>query len=172
MTKTGAIKGVEGKAGQDSPFTAIPFGQFANCTQISCFPETPVKPGDTWAKDLPFPFGAGTFHVDAKLLRTDAAVGAARAVTIQEDVKGNMDISSMLGSIPNSPGPGTSRGDLTTNSVMYFSPEQGCVLRVEGTGDVRMDMSFPEAGGAAGLNGMKMDVQMRFQMSLLPEKAR
>ncbi len=167
-SKSGTIKVIEGKK-FESPFSEIPFGDLANFSQNSVLPTSRLNVGETWKQDIPSPFpGAGTFHVEMKLQRLDAEVGKIRAAVIQQSATGDMDIAQAMAALQKGNGEVSGKANILANSTVYFSPELGRLLKVEGTGSMQMNMSFN--GQNAGPSQMKMDAQLKYNISLLPDK--
>lgn len=167
-SKSGAIKAVEGKK-FESPFSEIPFGDLANFSQHSVLPTSRLKVGETWKQDIPSPFpGAGTFHVEMKLQRLDAEVEKIRAAVIQQSATGDMDIAQAMAALQKGNDEVSGKASISANSIIYFSPEQGRLLKVEGTGSMQMNMSFNGQNTSPGQ--MKMNAQLKFNISLLPDK--
>ncbi|MCL6519120.1 MAG: hypothetical protein K6T99_04765 [Armatimonadetes bacterium] len=170
MSKLGMIKSIDVQ-NLKSLFNEIPFGDLANFSQHTFFPAKPVKIGETWRQDIPSPFpGAGTFHAEMKLLRLDAEIGKERAAVIQQNSTGEMDIAQAMAALQKSNGEVSGKADIATNFLMYFSPDQGRLIKAEGNGTMQMNMSFKGQNG--GPNQMKMNVQMKCNLNLLPERAK
>jgi len=139
-------------------------------------PLNAVKTGDTWTQELPTPVGSGKIKVDSELLDANAKLGNYNAAIIREKTTGDLDMSTIMPSIAVNAGTDASSQPapkmtvhLSMEGKLYFSPDQGRLVRTESSGVMQMNMSPSASDPSVGMmNPMNVSFPIKMEMSILP----
>jgi hypothetical protein len=175
MSKDGIVKSVKGVTNPILPMGQMPMMDMPSLYQFGgSLPANSVKVGDTWTQNIANPTSPGGIKVDGKLLSTDTKLDGVPVAVLKQDVSGNLNLNMPIPTPPEggSAAPSMSMtGNISSTGNVYFSPEKGRMMQMDGNGNARINMSFP--GVEEGQSGaMNIDVQLKYVMSLLPPEGK
>jgi len=178
ISKNGVPKSIQGleKLGGQSGYTQ--FISPETLGQYGALPEGDLKVGDTWSQDVPFPIG-GRLQMSGKLLSTDTKLGSYTVATFEQNTGGDINMNIPV-PMPSNGAPSTggnvgANGEFLGDTTVYFSLEEGKMIRTSGRATLQMKVDIAGAAGTGNANapgGIDMNMDMNFEMFLLPGQAK
>ena len=126
-------------------------------------PDRGVGIGQTWTDKTPFPMGGGDIIDTATLVADNYKLGSRRVCKIEHKYEGKIDLAELGKSISKRMMPFDISGEmtLTGTGTVYFSREEGKVVRSTDNGKIVMKMTMGKAPGSGGSStGAAMTMEM------------
>jgi len=172
VTKSGQVRSASIPGTNFSaPFSSEMFtpGGFGNYVFL---PTTELRVGDTWTQDISNIPGFGTIRSTGKLISTNTNIGKYRVAAFRQSVSGSLAMGMPMalstqegtGGLPGVDAKGAFLGDGT----VYFSVEQGRLIRTTGTIDMQLNVSVPKTSQSPSGANAAVTMAITYDMFLLP----
>lgn len=156
MTKDGKITDIEGDT-KNAP--GMGFGGSGSLGQFSQMPRKKIDVGGTWTEKMAMVDKAGNVEITSSLLATDVPVWTEKACKIQQKFTGKMTMDELMNGLGSAfAGGGMKKpedvnGDVEVSgdSLIYFSPEMGKMLKTDGNFSAKISMDVPPQASAPSM---------------------